>query len=264
MTRNYLYVALSILCLAGIAVLTGCGSAGRSGEQTVSAAASREAVEKELMEKPFVIGPDDTVTVYVHNNPEVSREFIVGPEGTMFMPLIGEVQAGGLTKPELQKKLTEKLSEFIIEPKVSVGISQYRSKKVYVIGEVPNPGPVPMKGNMLTVWDAIVASGFPLPTAALWRVHVITPDIENPVVKRVNLRGIMYRGKFAHNDYLKSGDIVVVPSSTAASLGQYLGQIVSPANSARRMVEVYEFFKNKSFFLDTEYGRFRTGGFVSP
>ncbi len=258
MARNHFYSLLIVLCLAISLGLSGCRTSIPPGGATVSPAEARQAIEKELTEKPFVIGAEDTVAVYVRDNPELSREYVVGAEGMMFMPLIGDVQAGGLTKAELQKGLTEKLSKFIINPEVSVGVSQYRSKKVYVIGEVTTPGPVMMKGNILTVWDAIVAAGFPLKTAALWRVHVITPAAEDPVAKRINLRSIMYRGRFANNDFLKPGDIVVVPSSTAASLGTYLGQIVSPAYSARGLMEVYEFFKNKQYFLNPLYGRYGT------
>jgi protein involved in polysaccharide export with SLBB domain len=187
---------------------------------------------------------------------QISGQYLVGPEGVVFMPLVGNVQAAGLTKTELEESLKEKLSEYIIEPQVSVGIAMYRSKRVYVIGEVAVPGPVPMKGNVLTVWDAIVAAGLPRKTAALWRTHVITPDVENPVIKRINFRSIMYRGKLAHNDYLKPGDIVVVPSAVAVSLGSYLGQIVTPAAYSRDMAEIYDFFKNKSIYLDRNYGRF--------
>jgi polysaccharide export outer membrane protein len=259
MSRHHACLFLVFLWLAIAFALTGCNTTNLSTEE---AAASREAIEKELKEKPFLIGVDDIVKVYVHLKPgvapeyEISGEYVVGPEGVIFMPLLGDVQAAGLTKADLEESLKEKLSEFIIEPQVSVGISQYMSKKVYVIGEVALPGPVPMKGNILTVWDAIVASGFPLKTAALWRVHIISPDAEKPVAKRINLRSIMYRGKFAHNDFLKPNDIVVVPSSTAASLGSYLGQIVTPAAQGRSLAEVYDFFKNKSIYLDRNYGRF--------
>jgi polysaccharide export outer membrane protein len=247
--------------------LTGCNTTSDSGNGPSSAAVARDAIKKELMEKPYVIGVEDVLNVYVRYNPEVSGEFIVGPEGTIFMPLLGDVRAAGLTKAELQDILAEKLARFIKfapgeeEELVAVGISQYRSKKVFVIGEVTRPGPVLMRGNLLTVWEAVNDAGLPLPTAALWRVHVITPDVEDPVVKRINLRSIMYGGKLAQNDFLQAGDIVVVPSSVATSLGSYLGQIITPANYARRMVEVYEFFKNKSYFLDTEYGRFQRAGF---
>jgi len=256
MKGNRFYLVLLILCLTISLGLVGCKTTSPPGEGAASPAEARQAIEKELMEKPFVIGVEDSVSVYVRDNPEISREYVVGAEGMIFMALVGDIQAAGLTKPELQKSLTEKLSKFIINPDISVGVSQYRSKRVYVIGEVTLPGPVPMKGNILTVWDAIVVAGFPLKTAALWRVHVITPDVANPVVKRINLRSIMYRGQFANNDFLKSGDIVVVPSSTAASLGTYLGQVVSPAYSARGLVEVYDFFKNKQYFLNPLYGRF--------
>ncbi|NQT82685.1 polysaccharide export protein [bacterium] len=265
MTQNQLCPASVILCfvLAVAFALTGCNTTRDYGEAGGSAALSRQTVEKELREQPFVIGVDDLLHVYVRHSPEVSGEFIVGAEGTIFVPLLGNVQAADLTKAELQKSLAEKLSKFIINPEdpsalpeVAVGISQYMSKKVYVIGEVTRPGPVPMKANILTVWDAIVEAGLPLRTAALWRVHVITPDVEQPVVKRVNLRRIMYSGKFDHNDFLKPGDIVVVPSTAAASLGSYLGQILAPARQSRSLVEVYDFFKNKSYFLDTEYGRY--------
>lgn len=256
MTHNnlspLLAIAVVLLCLA----LTGCNTTSDFSNEPGSNGLSREELEKELMAKPFIIGVDDVLNIYVRYNPEVSGEFNVSPEGTIFMPLLGDVQAADLTKEELQQSLNQKLSKFILKPEVAVGISEYRSKKVYVIGEVLRPGPVLMRGNLLTVWDAIVDAGLPLRTAALWRVHVITPDVEQPVVKRVNLRGIMYGGKLAQNEFLTAGDIVVVPSSTAASLGSYLGQVVTPASYSRRLVEVYYFFKNKSYFLDTEYGRF--------
>lgn len=265
--QDRLYLVSVILVLALGLALTGCHSTDYSGEGAGSAALSREAVRKQLIEKPFIIGVEDVLNIYVRYNPEVSGEFIVGPEGTIFMPLVGDVHAAGLTKAELQKELTEKLSKFLkFAPEekdklVAVGVSQYRSKKVYVIGEVTRPGPVLMKGNLLTVWDAINDAGLPLRTAALWRVHVITPDVEHPVIRRINLRKIMYGGKFAQNDFLQPGDIVVVPSTVATSLGMYLGQIVTPANYSRRLVSIYDFFKNKSYFLDTEYGRFTGGGY---
>jgi len=257
MDRNSVYAVSSIFFLAVALVLSGCGTTRESTSVPgASKALMRQQEQKELMEKPYVVGVDDVINVYVRYNPEVSGEFLVGPEGTVFMPLIGEVQVADLNKQELQSTLTERLSKFIINPEVAVGVSQYRSKKVYVIGEVLKPGPVPMKGNILTVWDAIVEAGLPLRTAALWRVHVITPDVEQPVAKRVNLRSIMYGGKLAHNDFLSPGDIVVVPSTAAVSLGSYLGQIVAPAYHSRRLVEVYEFFKHRQFFLDPLYGRF--------
>jgi len=258
MIRNHYFPvsAVSFVFLAFGLALTGCNTNSDYGSGAGYTGLSREAVQKELMEKPLIIGVDDVLNIYVRHNPEVSGEFIVGPEGTIFMPLVGGVRAVGLTNDELQKGLTEKLSEFIIKPEVAVGVSQYRSKKVYVIGEVTRPGPVVMKGNILTVWDAIVEAGLPLRTAALWRVHVITPDVAKPVVKRINLRSIMYGGQFARNDFLKPGQIVVVPSTAAASLGSYLGQIVTPASQARELVTVYEFFKNKSYFLDPLYGRY--------
>ncbi len=253
------FLILGLLAALGLA---GCRTTDPSSPTGVEASLSREEIEKELKAKPFVIGVDDVIRVFVPLKADipaqydVSGDYVVGPEGLVFMPLVGEVQAAGLTKGELEESLTEKLTEFIEQPDVSVGIAQYMSKKVYVIGEVGIPGPVPMKGNILTVWDAIVSAGLPLKTAALWRVHVITPDEANPVTKRINLRSIMYRGKFAQNDFLSPGDIVVVPSSTAASLGQYLGQIVKPASYSRDLAEIYDFFKNKSLYLDRNYGRF--------
>lgn len=260
--QHCLCLTLSAVFIAVAMCLSGCKTTSSSSAAEAAAAALREQMGKELAEKPFVIGVDDAVDVYVLMKVgvpaeyQVSGQYVVGPEGVMFMPLLGEVQADGLTKAELEQSLKEKLSEYIIEPQVSVGISVYRSKRVYVIGEVGLPGPVPMKGNVLTVWDAIVAAGLPRKTAALWRTHVITPDVENPVVKRINFRDIMYRGKFAHNDYLRPGDIVVVPSTVAVSLGSYLGQIVTPATQGRNMAEIYDFFKNKSLYLDRNYGRF--------
>lgn len=263
--ESYLCLTVSAVLVASLFSFTGCKTT--SSSSGLSAGEVREQTEKELAETPFVIGVDDVVDVYVlmkagvAQEYQVSGQYTVGPEGLIFMPLLGNVQAAGLTKTELEESLKEKLFEYIIDPQVSVGVAMYRSKRVYVIGEVAIPGPVAMKGNILTVWDAIVAAGLPKKTAALWRTHIITPDADNPVVKRINFREIMYRGELAHNDYLKPGDIVVVPSTVAVSLGSYLGQILTPASQSREMAEIYDFFKNKSLYLDRNYGRWGPSAF---
>lgn len=209
----------------------------------------------EVTNGPYVIGIDDVIRIAVRADAEASGDFIVGPEGTFFHPLVGDVEAEGLTVPTLRVVLVVKFSKYIKEPRITVGVVAYRSKKVYVLGEVFNPGVVLMNADKLSLRDAVVKAGLPTPDAALSRTYVITPAKERPVVRKINLKQILHGGRMAKNIMLKPGDIVVVPSTASKSLGVFLAQILRPARQVRELDMIYWYFKEREFFLDPLYGR---------
>ena len=96
----------------------------------------------------YVLGPDDRISVLVHNQPDLSAELDITREGWITAALVGQVKAAGLTPPQLAAKLTELLADgYLREPQVDVGVRQYRSQWVVVSGEVLNPGRVPLRGG---------------------------------------------------------------------------------------------------------------------
>jgi polysaccharide export outer membrane protein len=108
---------------------------------------------------PYSIGPSDILAITVWKNPELSVPQVpVRPDGRISAPLVNDVQAAGLTTDQLKQVLTEKLAEYVTAPEVTVVVVQINSRKVFVLGEVTRPGPVPLVQDM-RVLDAISWAG---------------------------------------------------------------------------------------------------------
>ena len=84
--------------------------------------------------------------------PSDSQTIVVQPDGTFIYPLIGRVKAGDLTPKELERKITTLLAQgFVRNPQVTVSVQEYRSKVVFVVGEVSRPGTYPLAGETTVV-----------------------------------------------------------------------------------------------------------------
>lgn len=122
----------------------------------------REAVEEvnRPLAKEFFLGAEDVVEVTVWRNQDLSRTVVVRPDGMISLPLIGDVQASGLTAAQVAERISKRLSEFKENPSVSVSVKEINSYFVYVVGEVMRPGKYPLK-SYATVLQAIsLAGGF--------------------------------------------------------------------------------------------------------
>lgn len=152
--RNWLSAAL--LGLALMFTLAACGSVPMAAvglaETPVDPSVVRTVPE-------YRLGAADKVRVNVYGEEGLTGEFIVGGSGRISMPLIGEVQAAGLTITEFQTEIAEALKKgYINEPRVSAEVLNYRP--FYILGEVNKPGEYPYTNN-LTVLNAVAtAEGF--------------------------------------------------------------------------------------------------------
>ena len=178
--------------------------------------------------KHYTLGKDDVVKITVRNQPEFSGQFIVGPDGNIQYTFVGDIKAQGLTKEELKDKITSVLVKYVKVPEVSVSILAYRSKFIYILGEVGRPGKYPMKGDAVTLRDALTESGLPTRQAALRRVYVIKPDTTKPVYKKVDIYKLLYKGIMKNNVTLGPGDLVVVPSTVPSEINRALTTLLSP------------------------------------
>ncbi|GAM96393.1 capsule polysaccharide export protein [alpha proteobacterium U9-1i] len=126
----------------------------------VSAAAVSGCVTNEAItptEIPeYRLGAGDELRVIVFGEAELTGPFVVGTQGSIAYPLIGEVQAAGLTPLELAARLREGLSQFLRNPNVSVEVANYRP--FFILGEVTRPGSYPYSPN-LTVQNAVATAG---------------------------------------------------------------------------------------------------------
>ena len=169
----------------------------------------------------YRIGPEDVLLISVWKNEAVTKTVPVRPDGKISLPLINDVTAAGLTTLELREVLAKKLAEYIPEPEVSVIVTEVRSFKVSVIGEVLKPARYDLK-SWTTVLDALALAGGFTPFAARSQVVVLRPDgngmkrIPFNYPKVVKHQGLMdmLRGDSGgeqENFYLRNGDIIVVP-----------------------------------------------------
>ena len=110
--------------------------------------------------KTYVIGAEDVIFIKVWRDNDVSGQFLVRPDGRISVPLIGDVTASGRTPEQLEKDIAERLSKFIREPQVNVGILVVGSKKYFILGEVNKPGSFPLVVPTNVLEALVNAGGF--------------------------------------------------------------------------------------------------------
>jgi len=158
----------------------------------------------------YRIGPEDVLQISVWRNDAMSRTVPVRPDGRISLPLLNDVEAGGLTPAELRDSLIKKLTEFMPNPEVSVIVLEARSFKVSVIGEVPKPGRFELK-SWTTVLDVLAMAGGLNQFAARGRVYVMRPEGKGHARIPFNYNKAVASPGEQENFYLRAGDIVVVP-----------------------------------------------------
>jgi polysaccharide export outer membrane protein len=158
----------------------------------------------------YRIGPEDVLQVVVWKNDALTRTVPVRPDGMISLPLLDDVQAAGLTPLELRDLLAKRLTEYIPSPEVSVIVTEVRSLKVSVLGQVMKPGRYELR-SWATVLDILAMAGGFTDYAARSRIVVLRP--EGRAMKRLpfNYDRAAADGAGQVNFYLRPGDIVLVP-----------------------------------------------------
>jgi polysaccharide biosynthesis/export protein len=166
-----------------------------------------------------VIGPLDVLEVTVLEAPEFTRTVRVSEAGAISLPLLGHVPAAGLTPHELEEELAARLRDaYMVDPQVSVHVTESASEPIYVVGEVQQPGAFTAAGaNRLTVLQAVALARGLKPAASRRGVYVIrsTPDgstVQIPVPITRVLSGQ------EPDLVLEPSDIVYVPTNMERSV----------------------------------------------
>ena len=181
----------------------------------------------------YTLGKEDVIEVSVLRHPEVSGQFIINSEGKIQYNFIGDITVEGLKKDEVKNLLVERLSEYIITPDVTVKITGYNSKIVYVVGEVGNPGKIYMRGDTITVREALVQAGLPLLSGKTTVSKLITPSETGKVEKKnVNVHRLLYEGDLRENLIMKPGDTLYIPPTFMAKAMRTIQPVTQPINAA--------------------------------
>lgn len=235
--------SLPVIAAIFVFMLYGCNSnnAGSQGDgQSEPIGLGSEQIKQDIGNEnvprlsKFILGPGDELEIMVYRNNDLTREVRIGPSGSIMYPLAGDIHAAGLSTFELRDKLREGLSEYIVDPHVTVRILSVQSQKIIVLGEVRNPGFFLAETSM-TVLEAVSrATGF-TDDAKKKSVLLIRGGMQNPELRVLNLEKALEEGDFNENIVLKGGDIVYVPKTRIANVATffaYLSEIISPVVSA--------------------------------
>ena len=220
-----LIVILSILS----ALLTGCTAPDKKDIKAIQPSQvphKAPLAQKQASSFDYYVNYDDVLEVFVWQNPDLSRDVIVRPDGKISLPLAGDLEAVGQTLTQMDKQITKNLSEYILSPQVSLAVKKFGEEKVFVLGEVKKPG-VHKYSRQASVMEIIsLADGF-TKDAKLGEVLIVRGEIEKPEVIRVNVKKIL-AGDLTGNLAVQPRDIIYVSSSTIGEVGQYIRDYISP------------------------------------
>jgi polysaccharide export outer membrane protein len=186
---------------------------------TIAAGANASAVDDPVVPPStvaadYVIGPGDTIQVFVWRNPDLTVTVPVRPDGKISTPLVEDMVAVGKTPSGLARDIEKALSQYVKAPQVNVIVTQPMSvfSQVKVIGQVLKPQSVPYREGM-TVLDAVLAVGGLGQFAAGNRAHIERVVGGKTEAIKVKLDALVNDGDMKQNIKLLPGDVLVVPES---------------------------------------------------
>ncbi|HLV29515.1 MAG TPA: polysaccharide biosynthesis/export family protein [Burkholderiaceae bacterium] len=214
----------------------------RSYEE-VDTAATRSAIQHLVGQaEPYRVGPGDILNIVVWNHPELAltpagssttsvvtgvnelgNGYNVGPDGNIQFPFTGLVHVAGLNEFQIRDRLVQRLSGYISSPQITVRVQAYRASRIYVDGEVRNPGVLPITDLPMTLPEAINRAGGMTPeadrSAILLTRNGITTSIDLPQLTRSNVD--------PSSILLRNGDLLRVGSRENAKV-YLMGDVFAP------------------------------------
>jgi len=154
----------------------------------------------------YRVGPEDILFIKVWREPDFTFPVAVRPDGRITVPLIGEVQAAGETPSQLTKNIADLLAKFINNPDVTVFVTEVRSKKYYIDGEVNRPGSFPLV-TPTTVLEALSHAGGFKDFANEKKIRILRRD----KVYLFNFKQVTNGKHMEQNILVENGDHIIIP-----------------------------------------------------
>ena len=169
-----------------------------------------DAAQHDPRGKPYVIGIADVVRIGVWKDESLSTDAIVRPDGTITMPLVGELRAAGRTTAELQQDVSQRLASLVKDASVTVSVVEINSYRFTVAGNVEHPGLFSAR-YYLTVSEALALAGGPNRYADTDEVVVVRPVNGSSLRIPINYDDILSGRSPEQDIVILSGDSVRVP-----------------------------------------------------
>lgn len=169
----------------------------------------------------YVLGPGDAIEIVVFGEAELSRTVAIKPDGTVALPLIGEVKAAGKTTEQLAAELTRLYARYLKAPRISVTVREFRTNRVYVLGQVQRPGEYQTRPGV-GVLEVLASAGGPTVRADLAKAVIIRGSTETIPL---NLLEAIAKNT-SPGVHLQPGDVLFVPETDKRIV--VLGQVNRP------------------------------------
>ena len=205
--------ALVLASLLG-AVSTGLLAQNAPAETAAPEAAPVEAPAASVVPANYIIGPGDTLQIFVWRNPELGATIPVRPDGKISTPLVEDMVAVGKNPSTLARDIEKVLGEYVRSPQVNVIVTQPASvfSQVKVIGQVQRPQALAYREGM-TVLDAVLAVGGLGQFAAGNRARIMRTENGRQQEIKIKLAALVNDGDMKQNLALRPGDVLVVPET---------------------------------------------------
>jgi polysaccharide export outer membrane protein len=200
------------LCLAvGIALtLSGCAN-----NNTLPRATVQSSLTTTVDNYQYLIGPADTLSIFVWRNPELSGTFIVRPDGMISTSLVEDVPVSGKTPTQLARDMEQILAKYIRDPVVTVSVNNFvgpYSEQVRVIGQATNPQAVNYRQYM-TLLDLMIAVGGLTEFAAGNKAKLVRTTNGSQRTYDIRLDELIRDGNISANVDILPGDIIIIPEA---------------------------------------------------
>jgi polysaccharide biosynthesis/export protein len=209
-------VPVELFCLALLMPMTAHAEAVNVAGVPTDTPLRHKGTEKEslIVTSKYYIGPEDVLDINVWRNKDLSKVVMVRPDGRISLPLIGDVQASGLSPAELTADINKRLKEFVESPAVSVMVKEVNSYSIFVLGQVANPSRYFLKSKTTLLQAITLAGGF---TSEADRTRIAILRWQGPrteIKLTANYMDIVLKDGAGENLILRPGDTIVVPSES--------------------------------------------------
>lgn len=212
--KTLILVTFSIL-------LFGCGAYSENARLVGAPGTLLPPVEQE-----YRIHVGDKLSVKLFYNPDLNQEVVVRPDGRISLLLVHEINAAGMTPSDLRNLLTDNYAKHLQQPEVAVIVNSFAAQKVFVGGEVGQPGAKDITGPT-TVLQAIAMAGGFKETARKDEVVIVRRDEDDkPFIIALDTEKAMTGADLKQDIYVKPYDIVLVPTSSIADVNLWVKQYV--------------------------------------
>lgn len=209
MIANRLLAAL-VMVLVILSSITACSSNRQLPRATV-----QESLTTSVSNYQYLVGPNDSLTIFVWRNPELSGSFIVRPDGKISTSLVEDVPVSGKTPTQIARDMEQILGKYIRDPVVTVSVTNFvgpYSEQVRVIGEATNPQAISYREYM-TVLDLMIAVGGLTDYADGNGAKLVRTSSGGQVTYSLRLDDLIRDGNISANVDILPGDIVIIPEA---------------------------------------------------